>query len=88
MNLCIVKKNRRENKQLMLMPYHHKVRKAAKIRNRYNQVPHRTQDTTWESDKITIRHITNKSQEVRSFPAGDQKAAMNRRESMKNTRHK
>ena len=25
------------------------IRKAAKIRNRYNQVPHLTQDTTWES---------------------------------------
>ena len=33
-----------------------KVRKTAKIRNKYNQVPHLTQDTTWESDKITIRH--------------------------------
>ena len=28
-----------------------KARKAAKIRNRYNQVPHVTQDTTWESEK-------------------------------------
>ena len=28
-----------------------KVRKAAKIKNRYNQVPHLTQDTTWENDK-------------------------------------
>ena len=25
-----------------------KVRKRAKIRNRYNQVPHLTKDTTWE----------------------------------------
>ena len=32
------------------------VRKTAKIRNQYNQVPHLTQDTIWESDKITIRH--------------------------------
>ena len=32
--------------------------------------------------------ITNKIQEVSSFPAGDHKAAMNKRESMKNTRHK
>ena len=32
---------------------HYKVRKVAKIRNRYNQVPHLTQDTTWESDKNT-----------------------------------
>ena len=31
-----------------------KVRKGAKIRNRYNQVPHLTQDTTWESNKNTV----------------------------------
>ena len=65
----------------------YKVRKTAKIRKRYNQVPHLTQDTTRESYKGTI-NITNKSQEVSPFPAGDHKAAMNRRESMKNTRHK
>ena len=33
-----------------------KIRKVAKIRNRYNQVPHLTQDITFESDKNTIRH--------------------------------
>ena len=33
-----------------------KVRKAANIRNRYNQVPHLTQDTTWEIDKNRIKH--------------------------------
>ena len=33
----------------------YKVRKGAKIRNRYNQVPHLTQDTTWESDINTIK---------------------------------
>ena len=54
-----------------------KVRKKAKIRNLYNQGPHLTQDTTWESNKTTI-NITNKSQEVSPFPAGDHKAAMNR----------
>ena len=59
-----------------------KVRKMAKIRKRYNQVPHLTQNTTWENNKNTI-NITNKSQEVSLFPAGDHKAAMNRRESMK-----
>ena len=32
------------------------VSKKAKIRNRYNQVPHLTQDTTWESDKSTRKH--------------------------------
>ena len=64
-----------------------KVRKEAKIRKRYNQVPHSTQDTTWESNKNTI-NITNNSQEVSPFRAGDHKAAMNRRKSMRNTRRK
>ena len=63
-----------------------KVRKEAKIRKRHNQVPHLTQDTTWESNKNTIS-ITHKSQEVSPFPAGDHKAALNRRKSMRNTRH-
>ena len=58
-----------------------KVRETAGIRNRYSQVPHLSQDTKWESNKITI-NITNKSQEASPFPSGDQKAAMNRRESM------
>ena len=40
-----------------------------------------------ESNKNAI-NITNKSQEVRPFPAGDHKAAMNRCKSMKDTRHK
>ena len=30
-----------------------KIRKAAKIRNRYNQEPDLTQDTTWKSDNKT-----------------------------------
>ena len=34
----------------------YKVRKAVKIRIRYNQVPHLTQDTTWKSDNNTIKH--------------------------------
>ena len=33
-----------------------KIRKRAKIRNQYNQVPHLSQDTTRKSDKHTIRH--------------------------------
>ena len=49
--------------------------------------PHLTQYNTWESNKNTL-NITNRSQEVCPFPAGDHKAAMNRRESMRNTRHK
>ena len=64
-----------------------KVSKMAKIRKRYNQVTHLTQDTTWESDKNKI-NITNKSQEANPFPAGDHKAAMNRCESMTNTKRK
>ena len=64
-----------------------KVSKKAKIRKRYNQVTHLTQDTTWKSDKNTI-NITNKSQEASPFAAGDHKAAMNRCESMTNTNHK
>ena len=58
-----------------------------KDQEQYNQVPHLTQDTTWEGNKNTI-NITNTSQEVSPFPVGVHKAAMNRRESMRNTRHK
>ena len=36
----------------------------------------------WEVTKTQV-NITNKSQEVNPFPAGDRKAAVNRRESMK-----
>ena len=64
-----------------------KVRKTSKVRKRYNKVPHLTQDTTWESNQNTI-NSTNKSQEVSPFPAGEHKAAMNRHENMRNTRHK
>ena len=55
-----------------------KVSNAAKIRNRYNQVPHLTQDT---NRKVTNSQldITNESQEVSPFPAGDHKAHINRR---------
>ena len=54
-----------------------KVGKGAKIRNRYNQVPHLTQDT---NGKVTDSQIdtTNESQEVSPFPAGDHKAHINR----------
>ena len=54
-----------------------KVSKGAKIRNRYNQVPHLTQDTNW---KVTNSQLdtTNESQEVSPFPAGDHKAHINR----------
>ena len=47
-----------------------KVRERAKIKNRYNEVPHLTQDT---NGKVTNSQldITNESQEVSPFPAGD-----------------
>ena len=46
-----------------------KVRNRAKIRNRYNQAPHLTQDT---NEKVTTSQldISNESQEVSPFPAG------------------
>ena len=55
-----------------------KVRKRAKIRNRYNQAPHLTQDT---NGKVTTSQldITNERQKVSPFPAGDHKASTNRR---------
>ena len=59
--------------------------KEAKIRNRFNQIPHLTQDTTWESDKNTMKHNIRESQEASPFSAGDHKAAMYRQESMTNT---
>ena len=57
----------------------YKLRKLAKIRNRYAQVPHLTKDTTWENEKKKQLKITNESQEVSPFPAGDHEAEMNRR---------
>ena len=63
-----------------------KVSKGAKIRNRYNQVPHLTQDT---NEKVTNSQLdtTNESQEVSSFPAGDYKAHINRR-AQRHSKHK
>ena len=55
-----------------------KVSKGAKIRNRYNQVPHLTQDTNGEVTNSQL-DTTNESQEVIPFPAGDHKAHINRR---------
>ena len=53
-------------------------RKRTGIRNRYNQAQHLTQDT---NGKVTTSQldITNESQEVIPFPAGDHKASTNRR---------
>ena len=63
-----------------------KVSKGAKIRNRYNQVPHLTQDT---NGKVTNSQLdtTNECQEVSPFPAGDHKAHINRR-AQRQSKHK
>ena len=60
--------------------------KGAKIRNRYNQEPHLTQDT---NGKVTNSQQTpqNESQEVSPFPAGDHKAHINRR-AQRHSKHK
>ena len=56
------------------------------IRNRYNQVPHLTQDT---NGKVTNSQLytTNQSQEVSPFPAGDHNALINRR-TQRHNKHK
>ena len=53
------------------------VRKGAKIKNQYNQAPRLTHNT---NGKVTTSQIdiTNESQEVSPFPAGDHKASTNR----------
>ena len=67
-------------------PFLDKVSKSAKIRNRYDQVPHLTQDT---NRKVTNSQLdsTNESLEVSPFPAGDHKAHINRR-AQRHSKHK
>ena len=55
-----------------------KVRKRAESRNRYNQAPHLTQDTNGKVITSQL-NITNESQEVSPFPAGDHNASIDRR---------
>ena len=55
-----------------------KVSKGAKIRCRYNRVPHLTQDINGNVTNSQL-YTTNESQEVSPFPAGDHKAQINRR---------
>ena len=55
-----------------------KVSKGEKTRNRYNQVPHLTQDTNGKVNNSQL-DTTNESQEVSTFPAGEHKAHINRR---------
>ena len=63
-----------------------KVSKGVKIRNRYNKVPHLTQDT---NGKVTNSQLdtTNESQEVSPFPAGDHRAHINRH-AQRHSKHK
>ena len=63
-----------------------KVSKGANIRNRYNQVPHLTQDTNGKVTNSQIDTI-NESQEVSPFPAGNHKAHINRR-AQRHSKHK
>ena len=63
-----------------------KVSKGAKIRNRYNQVPHLTQDTNGKATNSKL-DTTNENQEVSPFPAGDYKAHINRR-AQRHSKHK
>ena len=57
---------------------YYKNKKEDKDQERCNQAPHLTQET---NGKVTTSQldIKNESQEVRSFPAGDHKAPINRR---------
>ena len=45
-----------------------KVGKELKFWNRYNQVPHMTQDTIWESDKYT-KTLDTREPRCRPFPS-------------------
>ena len=59
----------------------YKVSKGAKIRNRYNQVPHLTQDNNGK-----VRHH-QREPKVSPFQAGDHKAHINRR-AQRHSKHK
>ena len=67
--------------KLKLSKMNIKVSKGAKIRNRYNQVSHMTQDT---NGKVTNSQLdtANESQEVSPFQEGDLKEHINRRAQM------
>ena len=60
--------------------------KGAKIRNRYNQLPHLTQNTNGNVTNSQL-DTTYKSQEVSPFPAGHHMAQINRR-AQRHNKHK
>ena len=64
------------------------VREKAKIGNRYNQVPHLTQDIIWESDKSTRKCYTQESQEANPYPTVDPKSTINRHQRKQNQTQK
>ena len=65
---------------IKLLSFAIKASNGANIRNRYNQVPHLTQDTNGKDLETNSQFdTTNESQEVSPFPAGDYKAHINRR---------
>ena len=55
-----------------------KVSKGAKIKNRYNQVPHLGSGYQWKSNKLTVGHHKREPR-GQLFPAGDHNAHINRR---------
>ena len=61
--------------------------KGTKIRNRYNQVPHLTQDTKGKVTNLQLDTTNESQEEVSPFPAGDHKAHTNRR-SQRHSKHK
>ena len=64
-----------------------RVSKGAKIRNRYNQVPHLTTQDTYGKVTNSQLDTRNTSQENSPFPAGDHKAHINRR-AQRHSKHK
>ena len=62
---------------LTMKRFVNKVSKGAKIRNRYNQLPHLTKDTYWRVTNSQL-DTTDESEEVSPFTADDQNAQINR----------
>ena len=77
-----------QNKKNRIICFHisYNFPKGAKIRSRYNQVPHLTQDTNGKVTKLQP-DTTNESQEASPFSAGDHKAHKNRR-AQRHSKHK
>ena len=78
---------RKTRRPCLYSPFMEQIRvsKGAEIMNRYNQLPHLTQDTNWKVTNSEL-HTTNESLEVSPFPAGNHKAQINRRAQRHNKR--